>query len=207
MLEAPLRRGAGLRGRRPTIGTGTVPREKQRHWCRRRMKSRASSDERQNRNHTRWRCVHAQDWCNVPERNDQPRERHTPPPSVSPVPLLCVLCLALSCSLSAVLSSPQQRTMSSVPNRLKPDEIKKRGFADGFRGNENSVLEFRTVQSALTERFQPRPSTDMVMLPSKQVRTTPTAVGPPVPQDTCVSRMNHNSLKQQPLHGHTQGPV
>ena len=32
---------------------------------------------------------------------------HAPPPSVSPVPLLCVLCPALSCSLCAVLSSPQ----------------------------------------------------------------------------------------------------
>ena len=36
-------------------------------------------------------------------------------PSVSPVPLPCVLCPALSCSLCAVLSSPQQRTMPPVP--------------------------------------------------------------------------------------------
>ena len=55
---------------------------------------------------TRWRCVHAQDWCNV--RNH------------SSVPLLCALCPVLSCSLCAALSNPQQRTMSSVafyPNR------------------------------------------------------------------------------------------
>ena len=39
------------------------------------MKSQASWDERHNRNHVRWRCEHAQDWCNVPKRNDQPRER------------------------------------------------------------------------------------------------------------------------------------
>ena len=67
---------------------------------------------------------------------------HAPPPSVSLVPLLCVLCPALSCSLCAVLSSPHQRTMPSVPFyptadewsvSLEKDEIKKRGFADGFR--------------------------------------------------------------------------
>ena len=68
---------------------------------------------------------------------------HAPPPSMSPVPPLCVLCPALSCSLCALFSSPQQRTMSSAPlyptanecsESLKRDEIKKRGFADGVRG-------------------------------------------------------------------------
>ena len=38
-----------------------------------------------------------------------------------------------------------------------------------------SALEFRTAQRALTGRLQPRPSKDMVMLPSSD-RTTPTAV-------------------------------
>ena len=72
----------------------------------------------------------------------------------------------------------------NAPNRLKRDEIKKRGFADGFREETPlSVLEFKTVQRVLTGRLQPRPSTDMVTLPSS-VRTTPTAVGAPVPWDT-----------------------
>ena len=166
-----------------------MPREKQRHWCRCRMKSQAGWDERQDRNQMRWRCVHAQNWCNVSKRNDQPRERrHTPPPSVSPVPLLCVLCPALSCSLCAVLSCPQQRTMSSVPFYPTTDECseslknvtRSRSEASPTasgrepRCNETitplSALEFRTVQSALTGRLQPRPSTDMVMRPSS-VRT------------------------------------
>ena len=56
---------------------------------------------------------------------------------------LCCVCCALLCSLCAVLSCPPQCTMSSVPfsrpptnapTRLKHDEIKTRGIADGFRG-------------------------------------------------------------------------
>ena len=173
-----------------------MPREKERHWCRRGMKSQASRDERQNRNHTRWRCEHAEDWCDVPKRNDQPRERR--PRSHHP---RCQVHSNVRCHLFFFTRPPM-----SASNGLKHDDIKKRGFANGFRGeprcNEtitpSPLLEFRIVQRVLTGRLQPRPSTDMVMLPSS-VRTTPTAVG----------RLSHGipgfyeSLKQQPLHGHT----
>ena len=115
----------------------------------------------------------------MPKRNDQPRERR-PPPSVSQVHLQCVLCPALSCSLCAVLSKSTAAYdvicsyLTRAPNRLKHDENKKRGSADGFRGeprcNETktplSVLEFRTVQRVLTGRLQPGPSTDTLTLPS-----------------------------------------
>ena len=79
----------------------------------------------------------------------------------------------------------------NTPNGLKHGEIKKRGFADCFRGKaqvqrDRDAIVSTGVQNCakvLTGRLQPRPSTDMVMLPSS-VRTTPTAVGAPVLWDT-----------------------
>ena len=70
------------------------------------------------RRKTKQLCVHAQDWCNVPKRNDQPRERRPPPPTHPPCRrCLCCVCCALLCRVrcAGVPSSAQQRTMSSVP--------------------------------------------------------------------------------------------
>ena len=156
-------------------------------------------------------------------RNDQPRERRPRPTtlrvagaSVCAVPcsVRCALCyhvhLSVRCHLFLFSRPPM-----NAPNRLKHDEIKKRGFADGFRERaqmqrDHDALVSSGVQNCaivLTGRLQPRPSTDMVKLPSS-VRTTQTAVGAPVLRDTVFLRMNHNRLKQQPLHGHTtQGPA
>ena len=155
---------------------------------------------------TRWRCVHAQDWCNV--RNH------------STVPLLCALCPVLSCSLCAALPNPQQRTMSSVafftPTANESSESLKNmtrtrsEASPTASGGEPrcketttplSELEFRTVQRVLTGRLQLRPSTDMVMLPSS-VRTRPTAVGR-LSLGIPVVTSEPLSLKQQALHGHT----
>ena len=49
------------------------------------------------RNHMRWRCVHAQDWRNVPKRNDQPRERR-PRPTTLRVASASAVC-AVPCSV------------------------------------------------------------------------------------------------------------
>ena len=82
-----------------------------------------------------------------------------PPPSVSLVPLLCVLSPALSCSLCAVLSSPQQRTMSSVLFYPTADEYPAslktwRGFADGFWGR----AQVQRDRSELCKGYTPRGS-------------------------------------------------
>ena len=93
--------------------------------------SHNQAEKKQNRNHILWRCVHAwsmgvgDPWTGVTCRNgttNHTNDRHVPSPSVSTVPLLCVLCPALSCSLCAVQSSPQQRTMSTVPFYPTADE-------------------------------------------------------------------------------------
>ena len=55
---------------------------------------------------------------------------HAPPPPVLPVPLLRVLCPALWRTMSSVPFYPTDECSESLK---KHDEIKKRGFADGFR--------------------------------------------------------------------------
>ena len=171
-------------------------REKQRHWCRCWMKSQACAETKdKNRNHDAM-AMRARAALVCRAETERPTTRTTatlPPPTVSPVPLLCVLCPALSCSPCAVLSGPQQRKMSSVTFYPTADECSKslktwrdqearlrRRLPGEPRCNETttplSVLEFRTVQRVLTRRLQPRPFTDRVMLPSS-VRTTLAAVG------------------------------
>ena len=179
-----LRRGAKLRGPKKHHRDGNHPTREAKALVSPQDEVTSSLRQKQTETYA-WRCVHAQDWCNVPKRNDQPRERR-PRPTTLRVAGASAVC-AVPCSVVFAVrcaSSPQQRTLSSVPftrppmnapHRLKHDEIKKRGSADATM-TPLSVLEFRTVQRVLTGILQPRPSTDMVMLPSS-VRTTPTAVG------------------------------
>ena len=103
--------------------------------------------------------------ANVQKRNDQPR----PCPTTPCRRCLCCVCSALLCRVRRALCYQVHSSVRchlflftplpmNAPNRLTHDEIKKRGFADGFRGeprcNETktpSVMEFRTVQRVHTE--------------------------------------------------------
>ena len=84
--------------------------------------------------------MHAQGWCNVSKQNDKPRERR-PPSTTLRVAVASAVC-AVPCSVvfavrCAIKSTEAHDVIGSfLPdlNRLKHDDVKKGGFADGFWG-------------------------------------------------------------------------
>ena len=141
---------------------------------------------------------------------------HASPPSVSPVPLLCVLCPALSCSLCYQVHSSARchlflfsRRPMNAPKRLKKrDEIKTRGFADGFRESaqvhrHHDALVSSGVQNCAKGTRREAPTASSHRHGDASVFGPNDADRRWEPVGHRFLRMNHYSLLQQPKHGHT----